>query len=308
MKALCRASKLKRLILLAVLCFSAVMLTGCGASVTVYDFVSDGTLYSMYELEIDRDTVERMEATAATDDDGEKYTVETYFFRLFTGYGCELVDASSTDKAYTVRYRKQAVGGKPELYETGQNVEFTTTHTENPFVRTYTAVSPNPFNGVRAAYDAIDPNRSSTLLERIKNGIVVRNEYDERSVVFPSIDAAFPYLKGANLDGLLLNYERGGSSRMKSSGQSTELGDKTSRYTFSRYFDLNDTQIAFEYRRPVPYGWYMTALAAGAVTIVVLTLVTRTKKQKQKPTLLDRFPYDPEEYRDYDSNLPSLKR
>ena len=91
---------------------------------------------------------------------------------------------------------------------------------------------------------------------------------------------------------------------MESSGTAVKSGDSTA-YVFTRYFDDTDTYMEYEYKRAVSYGWYMTAIAAGAIVFGVIILVTRTKKQKQKPTLLDRFPYNPEEYRGYDDNLPA---
>ena len=175
-------------------------------------------------------------------------------------------------------------------------------HTENPFIRTYVSTAANPFNGVRKRYDSVQPLQSVTMLDRIKNGAVVRDENGETVVYQPALADAFPYLKGVNLDGLLLNYVRYGSERMDSSGTKVKTDDGTA-YVFSRYFDDTDNYIEYEYRRAVPYGWYLVALAAGGVVLVIILLVTRTKKQK--PTLLDRFPYNPEEYRDYDSHLPT---
>ena len=190
-----------------------------------------------------------------------------------------------------------------DLDRRGTAVEFTASYKDNPFIRKVELVAKNPFNGVRKAYEAIEPLQSSTMLERIKNGVVARDEYNELVTVFPSVRDAFPYLKDADPDGLLLNYSRVGSKRMESSGKVARTDGKNSEYVFSRYFDDALTTVDFEYRRPVPYGWYLTALGAGAVTLAVFLIITRAKKQK--PTLLDRFPYNPEEYRDYDNNLPS---
>ncbi len=55
----------------------------------------------------------------------------------------------------------------------------------------------------------------------------------------------------------------------------------------------------------MPYGWYLVALAAGGAVLAVILIVTREKKKK--PTLLDRFPYNPEEYRDYEVRLPTKR-
>lgn len=295
------AKRSKRIILLLAVCLAAMLLTGCGATLSVYDYTEDGVRYNMYELSIDGDTVANMERTATKDADGNKYTVESYFARLFGDFGYTLESATRTDEKYVVRYRK-AVNNGNDLKENGSEVNFTTTHTENPFVRTYTAVSQNPFNGARQNYDNVLPMRSGTVLERIKNGAVAHDENGETVVSLPAIDTAFPYLKGLDPDGLLLNYVRYGSERMESSGTKVAAGDRTA-YVFSRYFDTTESQIQYEYKRAVPYGWYMVALAAGALVFTLIILLTRPKKEK--PTLLDRFPYNPEEYRDYNNNLPS---
>ncbi|MDE5593724.1 MAG: hypothetical protein K2I75_07320 [Clostridiales bacterium] len=287
--------------MLIAICAAALLLTGCGATLSVYDYTEDGVRYHMYELSIDEDVVANMERTAINDADGSKYTVQGYFARLFDDYDYTLVSASHADGKYTVRYRKQVTDGG-ELAALGTKVDFTTTHTENPFIRTYVATAANPFNGVREAYDNVQPLRSSTVLERIKNGAVAHDAHGETVVSLHAIDEAFPYLKSVNPDGLLLNYVRYGSDRMESSGSKIST-DRGTAYVFSRYFDDTDTYIQYKYKGAVPYGWYMVAIAAGALTFGLIILLTRAKKDK--PTLLDRFPYNPEEYRDYDSNLPS---
>lgn len=293
--------KSKRIITLIAVCLTALLLTGCGATLSVYDYYEDGVRYNMYELKMDTALVQSMERTAATDDSGNKYTVEKYFARLFNDFGYSMVSATRTDEQYTMRYRK-SVHDRNELESSGTKVNFTTTHTENPFVRTYTAVSENPFNGVRENYDNVQPLRSSTVLERIKNGAVAHDENGETVVSLPALTDAFPHLKSMNPDGLLLNYVRYGSDRMESSG--TKIKDENgTAYLFSRYFDDADTKIQYKYKRAVPYGWYLVAIASGAIVLGIIMLITRTKKEK--PTLLDKFPYNPEEYRDYETHLPT---
>lgn len=295
--------KSKRIILLLCVCLCAALLTGCGATLSVYDYTEDGVRYNLYELSIDRDTVENMERTATADADGNKYTVADYFYRLFNDFGYSLVSAVNTDTEYIVEYSKAVIGNDDlAVNGTGKKVKFTTTHTENPFVRTYTAVAQNPFNGARQKYDDVQPLRSSTVLERIKNGAVAHDENGETIVSLPALAEAFPYLKGLDPDGLLLNYVRYGSGRIQTSGTKI-TDDKGTAYVFSRYFDYTESYIEYKYKRAVPYGWYLAAMAAGALVLTVILLVTRTKKQK--PTLLDRFPYNPEQYRDYETHLPT---
>lgn len=295
-------SEKRRILAVFAVCCAAFILTGCGASVTVYDYTSDGVRYNMYELEFDKSIINGMEQSAVNDADGNKYTVAGYLYTLFCDFGYELTDAEDTGEKYTVRYRK-AVGGRSELFEAGTPVAFKTDSTENPFIRTYTSISPNPFNGVRQKYDAVAPGQSLTVLDRLKNGSVARDEFGELVVAYPSLADAFPYIKRFDPDGLLLKYVRYGSPRTLSSGASS--GGKTAAFVYSRYFDDTYTNIELSYKRAVPYGWYLTALAAGAVTLAIFAAATRTKKDKKKPTLLDRFPYDPEEYRDYENRFPA---
>lgn len=293
-----------RLFLFALLISAAFVLTGCGASLTVYDYTSGGVRYNAFELSIDTDTVVAMERTAATKSDGSKYTVENYFFELFEYYGYEPTAAALTDEKYTVRYVRAFEYGDTDLDRLGVEVDFTAEIiSENPFTRDILLSAENPFNGLREKYDGTDG--TGTLLGQIKNGRVTIDEFGEKTTVFPAVTDAFPVLRGENLDGLLLGYAYFASSRMKSSGVSAPIGGGNSAYLFSRYFDGTEGTIEFEYTRPVPYGWYLVALAAGGAVLAVILIVTREKKKK--PTLLDRFPYNPEEYRDYEVRLPTKR-
>lgn len=273
--------------LLALLSVTAValLLTGCGASVTVYDYYRGGTRYGMYEIRVDAATVEKMEETATTDSDGNKYTVSGYLYELFTSFGYEPISASNTDEYYTVSYRR-AEGRETELDRFGTKLEFTNKYTQTPFIRTYHSVSPSPFNGLREAYDNIPSERASTILEWVKNGAVARDEFGERVVSFPSITEAFPYLVGKNPDGLLLNYVYEGSRRMQTSGVKTGEYDSTAQYMFSRYFDDSETTIELMYERPVTYGWYLAALAIGAAALAIIRTVQNYSDKKHITLLI----------------------
>ena len=274
--------------MLAVISAVAVILTGCGASVTVYDYTSGGMRYNMYELELDSTVAASMERTAAVDADGTPYTVKGYFTEFFRGCGYEPVLASDNGKLVRLGFRK-ALSGDSELDKAGSVVAFETTYKENAFVRTYTAASPNPFNGVREAFDGVEPDVSTTALERLKNGIVTFDEYGGRHVSFLGIYDAFPYLKTQDPDGLLLSYVRTAARRMTSSGTTTEQTESYAEYKFDRYFDVSAAQIMFEYKRPVPYGWYLTALGVGATALAVMLIIVRAKEKSDKPDILDIF-------------------
>ncbi len=269
----------KAIKLIAVVCVAvvAMLLTGCGASISVYDYTENGVRYNEYEVTIDNAVVAEMERTATTDRYGETYTVASYLESLFGEYGYSLVDASKTDVAYTAAFRK-AIAGEPELYRVGNAVEFVTETDSGAFVRTYTASAKNPFDGVREKFDALESGQAYTVLDRIKFGVTAHDEYNEPVIVFPSVYTAFPYLDGMSPDGLRLDYSRNGSSRMKSSGAAIELGNKTSKYTFSRYFDGTDNVIVFEYKRPVPYGWYAVAVAVGGIVLAIFAIVVKRKR------------------------------
>lgn len=281
----------------------ALLLTGCGASVTVYDFSDGENHYNMYELTFDSDTLSRMESSAATDPNGNKYTVEKYFADFFADFGYSLDSAEKTDKQYTVRYRK-AVGQGGELNELGTPVEFTATSTENMFLRYYTMTSPNPFNGVKAKYDAVQPYQSVTPLDRLKNGSVAFDGKGELIVSAPALTEAFPYLKTVGEDGLLLNYVRYGSPRMQSSGTEVKLDDDTAAYIFSRYFDDVEDSMELTFSRPVPYGWYLVAVLMGALVFGVIMLQTRPKKKLLTPppnnNIMDIDPFDNSAVNDID--------
>lgn len=282
---------------------TAVLLTGCGASLTVYDYTENGDRYNMFVLALDADVVRAMEDSAAYDGDGKRYTVENYFYSLFTNFGCELADARYDEDGYTVSYRK-AYDGATDLENIGTQVVFERTSRSDPFVRTVEETSPNPFNGVRQAYDEVLPEQSSTLIQQLKNGRVAVDEFGETVVQFPSVTDAFPYLQKLNADGLLLNYVMRASKRTQTSGTRISTSGRNGEYMFSHYFDCTQTDMRLMYKRPVPYGWYLVALVAGGATVAVIALCTRKKKPK-KPTLLERFPYNPEEYRDYETHLPT---
>lgn len=307
MKILSANKKIRRFTLFVLAIASALLLTGCGASITVCEYAATGGgTVNEIKLFIDAATAERMEKTAIADEYGSPYTVESYFFRLFDDRGYELTDAFRDDTGYTAVYKKTFSDGALTDIGAMGRPEFEYSYSDGPFTRTVTATAQNPFNGLRKEYDEItNPNQSATLLQQLKNGKVATDENGDRSVLFPSVADAFPFLKGINLDGLLLNYASAGSDRMESSGKKTEYGDGRALYVFSRYFDQTETDIQYRYKLPVPYGWYIVALAAGGAVFAAIMLATRTKKQK--PTLLDRFPYNPEEYRDYESRLPLNK-
>lgn len=287
----------------AILCTLA--LTGCGASLTVYEYASGDGIVNEIELFIDADTVARMESSAGVDEYGTPYTVESYFYSFFTDHGYDISGAEVTSDGYSVIYRKEFSSGvKTDLYAAGTTPEYIYEYHENPFVINIDKKSPNPFNGARENFDAIvNPNVSATVLQQLKNGKVAVDEYGERVVLFPSVTEAFPYLKGIDPSGFLLNYAKADSSRMKSSGDKYRIDSDNSWYVFSRYFDAAERTVEFNYNRPVPYGWYLVALAAGGIVVAAFVLATRNKKQKP-PNLLDRFPYNPEQYRDYESHLP----
>lgn len=267
-------AKIKRPAVLAALALCLALFTGCGVSVTLYDGTENGVRYNTYEVSIDTDVVAAMESSATLDRNGNKYTVRDYLYSLFTEFGYELVSAEITGGKYTVSYKKP-VTGESELFDIGTPVKFEYTSTQTPFVRTYVASSPNPFDGVREYYDNIDERRSQTVLERLKNGVTAHDEYGDPVTVFAAIDEAFPYLKGQNPDGIRLDYVQTRSDRMTSSGTAETVGYRTVRYRFSRYFDYTTNTIDYEYRRAVPFGWYLFAAAAGATVYVIILVCKR---------------------------------
>lgn len=308
MQKTCGKTRLKRVSVIVALVVCAFVLTGCGASLSVYDYTaSDGTRYNEYELSISRETLARMEKSAINDLSGKKYTAKSYFYQLFEFYGYNIVSATDDDNGYKAVFRK-AVTYTSELDSVCGTVEFTRERVHNGFVATVTSTADNPFNGVRQKYDDVQPNQAATVLQQLKNGRVSIDEYGDVKVDLPSVIAAFPYLQTVDMSGFLLNYGRIETVRAKSSGIAYAQSDgDTAVYVFPRYFDYTETQIQIITKRAVSYGWYAVALAAGLATVAIIAIITREKRQKTTPTLLDRFPYNPEEYRDYNSYLPQKR-
>ncbi len=317
MNPIARIKKLRRMFAVVAVAVAAALLGGCGASVTVSAYTENGVRYNEYAVEIPLDVLEIMERTAATDANGDKYTVHGYLFELFSGYDFTLVDSQRKNGKYTAVYKKAFAGASTEpaepaefvkgsrLRDIAEQITYTTDITRNPFVRRYKSVSRDPFNGVRAAYDDVRQGQSATVIQRLKNGLITTIvATGERVVLLPGVQDAFPYLHGLDVGGLILNYATVGSTRMDSSGAKRELDGDNSMYVFSRYFDDAEREIVFEYSRPEVYGWYLVAVAAGGIVVAAFVIATRQKKNK--PTLLDRFPYNPEEYRDYENRLPKL--
>lgn len=310
MRATYKKSKINRAVLCACVAALCCLLTGCGASVTVYDYYDNGVRENAIEVSVDKATLSAMEKSALANG-ANAYTVSRYLAELFGEFDYELEDAEESDGGYAARYVKSFPSDVSDLDLIGTAVEFTASYKDNPFIRKVDLVAQNPFNGVRAAYDDAKPNMivaddarfKYEVINFIKYGRSAVDEFGETVELFPAITDAFPCLRGENLDGLLLNYVRGGSRRMSSTGTSYRIDSRTSGYIFSRYFDEIEAEIGFSYNRPVSYGWYIVALAAGGAAVGIVFAVTRKKKDKG-PTLIDRFPYNPEQYRDYENHLP----
>lgn len=168
------------------------------------------------------------------------------------------------------------------------------------FFYTVEVTQPNPFNGLRLSYDEAAPGQNANIMQMLKNGIGTTVDGVWVSLL-PPIAEAFPYIKTCNLDELKLNLYLSGSNRMASDG--TKIRTRGGAYyMWERKFDTADTSITLQYYRPNSLGWNIVAILAAGITVTVILLVTRNNKKKHKPTLEERFPYDPNKP---DENLPS---
>lgn len=298
----------KKIAIIIVTVMCAFMLTSCGAKVNVYSYTSSDGYHNDVEIVLPKNVVNAMQDGAAINPEtNEKWTVNEYFTELLTSeltnFGYELDYAIWEERGgynaiFTRVYADDEITDLVEL--TGVAYEMEYEHVDKMFTRDYTATMNNPYNNARTAYDAIAQDSSDTLAAVIKNGLFVSN-----AQLFPSLQQAFPALADYNMDALQLSYTMYDYARKSSSGEKRVSGDGA-WYTFTRNFDEEQRTIDFAFATPVSWGWYLVALLATGATVLAIYLITREKKQK--PTLLDRFPYNPETYRDLDDNLPAKRK
>lgn len=301
-----------KFIIVGLLLVLALSLTGCsGTSVSLYTSSTTAGSRHTLEIRVPQKLCASLESTAAilpTDlRTGLKYDRwNIYDYLKIISESMTLGDGSQyqlvrergegTEKVYVlVRDFTPSDDEDEEDDQVEMNVK------DYFFFYTVEVTQPNPFNGYRALYDQAEP----TLMQALRNGF---DAYiDNKKVHIPALDQAFPLIKNCNLDELTLNLYLGGSNRMASDGTKVRKSSEWYSGTFylwDRKFDTEDTTITLQYYRPNSLGWNIVAIVLAGLTVTAVLLLTRGKKKKHKPTLEERFPYDPSKP-DNGGNLPT---
>lgn len=302
----------KRLLPILILLFAAFALSGCGASITVSEFYINGEYYNDIELRAPSELVQTLNDSAVTVNN-KKWTFPAYVSALMTGSDTNFdyteITAEIQDSGdYVFVYRKRFLSRETAdlALMSGTIVKTVSTQSTNGFIKSISTTSPNPFNNLRKNYDDIvNPNASTTRLQILKNGVKVRQvNTNEFVTLFPSFTEAFPAAKNYELDSLMLSVlQYVNSNRRASSGEMVSSDSQGAVYKFTRPFDTYDRTVDYDYTRIDALGWSLMSLLIGGIVILVIALITHKKPPKE--TLPDRFPYNPETFKDIDINLPT---
>lgn len=305
----------KKILTLCALVCCAVLLTGCGASVDVYAYAYDGGYANEVHIRLDLQATDAMNASSieaypqADEVSGLRaWTVEEYFTELMTsptvGLDYELLSTIKDGEltmAFVKRFATSAELDTNNLYAVPDVVSTTTT---NGFLYHRVRTRENPFNGLRTAYD--ESFDSTGFIGKLKNGMgyYVDEEGSDRYYhhLFPSLVTAFPIAETYDLSDIGLNYIEIGNARRGNNGYEVSASPQSSYYVFERNFDYEYSQVIYDYNTVNTVGWYILAVVIGG--IVLLAILFFTSKKKPKSGLVDKFPYNPEKYKDINSNLP----
>lgn len=296
--------------------FAAVALTGCGARFDVYAYATENGYANEVHIIVNKEVVHALNESsqkAYPDYDYitglNAWTLEDYIYFLMvsetTGLMYQSVSVEESDSEYIYKYVKEFADSKESdvnnLYAVPDVLSTTTT---NGFIYHRVKTRENPFNGLAAAYE--ESTDADSIIGKIKNGMgyYVEEAEGERYYyhLFPSIYTAFPIARQYNLSDIVLNYVEVGYARRGCNGMEIPINSQNSYYVFSRNFDNQDHNVIYDYNTVNSVGWYLVALLVGFLVFAFIMWFTHTKKMKTN--LVDRFPYNPEKFKDINSHLP----
>ena len=276
----------KKIVAVAFILITAVMLCGCGASVECY-YYSDslGTSYR-YRLVIPTALKQNIESSAKTRANGTtKYTFDSYLGELAKVRGLTY-EASFVDGANTVyslylfvehntdnedsNGEQESSGSGPVDFEWGF------------FSHKYTYKMANPFNGLYDEYT--NSPAEGGLMYVLKYG------YKED---LPALTEVFPAIKSQDMTAMGLDFYWFDSKMVAVNGETYGTGSNKYSYWQGK-FDSEYRYLEFNYFTPNPLGWYVVILAVSVALIVILFIATRKSKAKPKMKKLTpmRTPYD----------------
>lgn len=258
----------------AVLAVLVLALTGCNASVNLYSYTTDEYYVQTLEIRMSdtlRKTIE--DSAGAVAGTSEKWKLTAWLRDLsllltfsdgsryeYSGYKTENGDF------VVPLVRKVPLSA---LDDQEDDEEVTVVRKNYFWFYTYEITEPNPFNGLRADYDA---GTEDTVMGYIKNGV-----WENGVQILPSLTEAFPVIAGYDPSDLKLNLYLAFSDTISATGTWTTVDGR--RYClYERSFDDAQHTITYKYRLPNSVGWNVTALVIAAIVVAAILLATRKEK------------------------------
>lgn len=251
-------------------------LIGCDASVSMYS-TSDGDEYvQTLEIRMPDSMLRDIESHAAYANPTRRWSLVGWLNVLSAlvtysdGSHYEGANLVSKDGDSIITLERRFKPSSDDADEPDEDVVRTVK--DNLFFYTVEVTEPNPFNGMRADYDA---GTEGTIMDYIRNGIVQDNV-----VLLPALTEAFPRIADYDPSGLKLKLYIAFGDKVQTTGTRV-LIDGVRYYLFERSFDDSTQTITYKYFRPNSLGWNIVALVAAALTVAIILLCTRSSKPKQ---------------------------
>ena len=306
--------------LISVLCVVLVcsLFCGCEASIDLYDMQDEDAWYFDLDVTLSEELDSALKKSA-TDSvkHGHKWKVGEWLNDYFA--------VTSRLFGYTYLYKGEYTlsGGKKTYSFTDITVPKARTEqnahivdgltydsepqvTTNLFVRTINVVRDDRYNfWVRSLEDEIAKGDggegASTLMGIILYGVGYYTAVDGETVYVEELPA-FTKAFGVKLDGyteIMLTDFWYASAKMNVNTRYRPIATNGGGafYIFDKTVGDGDTEVAYEYYRADPTGWYIVAAALGGATVGIVILLAYLKKRrelkKMRPKTRDEFPYDP---------------
>lgn len=278
---------------------TCLLLAGCGAGADVAYYTDGDFYYYDLSVSVSVDRLKEMERTALYNPAAlSKWTVSGWLYELTRqltfsdGSRFQFVSEGITDGRQRMNYRRKIPASTVENQPEGEPDENYDFLRKNFFYVYQTTVTvSNPFNGMRAEFDGAGITQTD-LMSVIRYGLKAYDSNGQIVTYLPSLFETFPSLKEDSVGSFTLGYLMPAPKSGSSTGETVYI-DGQKFFRFDRLFDLSEQTMTYQYYSPNSTGWYITAIALGAIVTGIILLVTAKKKKNNKEIAAGGFPYDP---------------
>lgn len=265
-----RARGKRRALAAALLIAFALVLTGCDAKVNMFVYATAD--YYVQELEIRLpDSLRReLEISAAANEtaaEDDTWTLADWVRELSRQtsfeYGGIAPDQSDYVISLTWRIPLSELGSSSDGSSTSRTIE------NYFYFYAVEETEPNPFNGLRADYDA---GTEDTLMGAVKNG------WESGGTRYPSFTEAFPAAASYDPSDLRLNLYLALNDDIRSTGTWVTV-DGVRYCMYERSFDDSTHTIVYRYYAANSLGWNVTAIVIAVAVVAAILLATRKRKK-----------------------------